>query len=235
MIEARTRRLVLCLLMSAFALGSVTRVDANQIVFANGRSIAVKDYRIAGNVITVTFPNGGEASFDASIVAEIRAAEMPDEPPAVPFETSEWRLASAFARTTDRVRPPLDARPFATLIETVALKHGVDPELVHAVVETESNYRPRAKSHVGARGLMQLMPETAKDLGLSIRDLYDPEKNLEAGVRYLKWLQARFDGNLKQTLAAYNAGPGAVRKYRGIPPYQETRQYVKKVLTNFYD
>ena len=123
----------------------------------------------------------------------------------------------------------LDARPFADLIETVSLKHGVDPDLVHAVVRAESNYRPGAKSHVGARGLMQVMPTTALEFG--IKNLYDPQSNLEAGVQYLKFLLARFD--LKRAIAAYNAGPENVRKYDGIPPFPETQKYVKKVLENF--
>lgn len=229
MVQARTRRLVLCLLMSAFALGSVTRVDAEQLVFSNGRSMSVKGYRVDGKIITVTLRSGGEASFDTALVSEIKPDEMP--------QVDETAVAAArpapAVQPNQAVHPPLDARPFAELIETVALKHGLDPELVHAVVQAESNYQPRAKSNVGARGLMQVMPKTAKDFG--IKNLYDPENNLEAGVQYLKWLMERFDGNLKKTIAAYNAGPGAVRRYRGIPPYQETRQYVQKVMKNFND
>ena len=129
------------------------------------------------------------------------------------------------------VHAPLDGRPFADLIETVALKHGIDPELVHAVVQAESNYQPRAKSRVGARGLMQVMPETARDFGIT--NLYDPQHNLEAGVQYLKFLLERFD--VKHAIAAYNAGPTAVRRAGGIPPFKETQHYVTKVLKNFYD
>jgi soluble lytic murein transglycosylase-like protein len=231
MLQARTRRLLLCLLMSAFALGSVTRVDAEQIFFANGRSMSVKDYRVDGNVITVTLHRGGEASFDKALVTAIKADEMPyaEEPTVIVV------LAPAVLQSARAAHAPLDARPFADLIETVSLKHGVDPELVHAVVQAESNYQPHAKSNVGARGLMQVMPDTAKDFG--IRDLYDPQNNLEAGVQYLKFLLARFD--VKRAIAAYNAGPANVRKYNGIPPFQETQNYVKKVysgyLTSFRD
>jgi soluble lytic murein transglycosylase-like protein len=230
MLQARTGRLLLCLLMSAFALGSVTRVDAEQIFFANGRSMSVKDYRVDGNLITVTLRGGGEASFDKSLVTAIRADEMPDEEPAVAVLPAPALLQSARA-----AHAPLDARPFADLIETVSLRHGVDPELVHALVQAESNYEPHAKSNVGARGLMQVMPNTARDFG--IRDLYDPQNNLEAGVQYLKFLLARFD--VKRAIAAYNAGPANVRKYNGIPPFEETQNYVKKVyseyLTSFRD
>jgi soluble lytic murein transglycosylase-like protein len=131
-------------------------------------------------------------------------------------------------------REPLEGRPFAELIETVSLKHGIDPALVHAVVEAESNYRPGAKSQVGARGLMQVMPATGRDLGVaSAAMLFDPQQNLEAGVKYLKWLLARFEGDLPNAIAAYNAGPAAVARYRGVPPFRETQDYVKKVLANF--
>ncbi len=225
MLQARTRRLLLCLLMSAFALGSVTRVNAEQIFFANGRSMSVKDYRVDGNVITVTLRGGGEASFDKGLVTAITADEMPDEEePAVTFV-----LAPALLQSARSAHGPLDGRPFADLIETVSLKHGVDPELVHAVVQAESNYQPLAKSMMGARGLMQVMPDTAKDFG--ILDLYDPQNNLEAGVQYLKFLLTRFD--VKRAIAAYNAGPATVRKYQGIPPFQETQNYVKKVYSEY--
>jgi soluble lytic murein transglycosylase-like protein len=217
--------------MSAFALGSVTRVDAEQIFFATGRSMSVKNYRVDGNVITVTLRGGGEASFDKALVTAIKADELPD----VEESAVTVVMAPALLQSARPAHAPLDARPFADLIETVSLKHGVDPELVHAVVQAESNYRPHAKSYMGARGLMQVMPNTARDFG--IRDLYDPQNNLEAGVQYLKFLLARFD--VKRAIAAYNAGPANVRKYNGIPPFQETQNYVQKVyseyLTSFRD
>jgi hypothetical protein len=225
MLDARTRRLGLCLLMAAFALGSVSRVSAEMILFANGRTMSVKAYRIEGDTVTVRLRNGGEATFDRALVSEIRPSEVPDE--------EEAKGPMPIVTTQINWQRPIDAKPFSELIETVALKHGLDPRLVHAVVQAESNYDPRAKSNVGARGLMQVMPSTAQDFG--IRNLYDPEKNLEAGVQYLKFLFERFPDNLSKVIAAYNAGPTAVRRYNGIPPYQETRQYVRKVLENFRD
>jgi len=217
--QARTKRIVFSLLMSAIVLGSASHLNAERIFFTNGRSMSVKDYHIAGDIITVTLRHGGQASFDTAIVARIAPDEVPDVDESV----------IAAAERTHAVYPIIDARPFAELIETVALKHGVDPDLVHAVVQAESNYRSTAKSHDGARGLMQVMPGTAAEFG--VRNLYDPQANLEAGVQYLKFLLARF--NLKQAIAAYNAGPANVRKYRGIPPFPETQNYVRKVLENF--
>src|SRR5688572_29351566 len=138
--EARTRRLVFCLLMSAFALGSVSQLNAEILFFANGRTMSVKDARIDGEIVTVTLRHGGEATFNKALIARIQPKETPVEAPAV-----------AVATTPAPAVKPLDARPFEDLIETVALKHGIDPDLVHAVVKTESNYNADARSHVGAR------------------------------------------------------------------------------------
>jgi soluble lytic murein transglycosylase-like protein len=117
--------------------------------------------------------------------------------------------------------------PFANLIAASATTHGVDVRLVHAVIEAESNYQPRARSPKGAKGLMQLMPATARQY--AVRDPYDPKANIEAGVRHLKDLLSRFDVGL--ALAAYNAGEATVRRYGGLPPYAETRSYVARILT----
>jgi hypothetical protein len=218
---------VLCVLVAAFALGSVSRVRAEHLYFVNGRSISISGYQIDGDVITVTLRSGGQATFHRSVVSAIK----PDEMPPVDEASEDSQSAPSVRRQSARaVHDPLDARPYADLIETVALRHGIDPELVHAVVLAESNYQPRAKSPVGARGLMQVMPGTARDLG--INNLYDPQNNLEAGVQYLKVLLTRFD--LARALAAYNAGPANVQKYGGIPPFAETQDYVKKVSSSYY-
>jgi hypothetical protein len=124
-----------------------------------------------------------------------------------------------------------DEIPFGELIYAKAKKYDVDPALVAAVIEQESRFKPRAKSPVGARGLMQLMPRTGRWMGA--RNLYDPEQNIDAGVKYIKYLDKRFDGDLKKIIAAYNGGEGNVKRYQGIPPFRETRQYVKKVMTNY--
>jgi len=136
-------------------------------------------------------------------------------------------------RINDTIRADFFAEevPYGELIYEKARKYDVDPALVAAVIEQESRFKPRAKSHVGARGLMQLMPRTGRWMGA--RDLYDPEQNIDAGVKYIKYLNERFNGDLKKTIAAYNGGEGNVMRYRGVPPFRETRQYVRKVLKNY--
>ncbi len=116
------------------------------------------------------------------------------------------------------------------LVEESARNHGVDPLLVHSVIKAESNYNPNAVSNKGAQGLMQLMPATARDLG--VKNPMNPKENIEGGVKFLKYLQTQFN-DPALALAAYNAGEGAVRRYNWIPPYPETQDYVVKVARNY--
>jgi soluble lytic murein transglycosylase-like protein len=121
---------------------------------------------------------------------------------------------------------------FDELIRSASDRYNVDPNLIRAIIKTESDFNINARSNKGAMGLMQLMPDTARLHNVS--DAYDPNENVEGGVRHLRMLLERYQGNLELSLAAYNAGAGAVEKHGGIPPYNETREYVRKVL-RFYD
>lgn len=117
---------------------------------------------------------------------------------------------------------------YAEEIREISDRHGLDPLLVEAVIRVESGFNPTAVSRKGAQGLMQLMPRTASSLG--VRNAFDPRQNIEGGVRHLRYLIDRYPGSPTLALAAYNAGENAVNHYRGIPPYQETQEYVRKVL-----
>ena len=120
--------------------------------------------------------------------------------------------------------------PYSDLIYRAARRHAVNPHVVAAVIEAESDFQPKAKSRAGACGLMQLLPETARRFGLMRkRDLFNPAKNIEAGVRYLGWLTERFGGDLARVVAAYNAGEGAVDRFGGVPPYEETQSYLRRI------
>lgn len=121
--------------------------------------------------------------------------------------------------------------PYAEMIRRTAERHGLDPLLIAAVVETESRFNAQAVSHRGAIGLMQVLPSTA---ALEPEALVEPSLNLEHGARYLRYLVDRYDGDLELALAAYNAGPSNVRRYGGVPPFRETRQYVERVLERYF-
>ncbi len=120
---------------------------------------------------------------------------------------------------------------FQTVIQYTAKRYQVDPNLIKAIIMTESSYNPKAVSHRGAKGLMQLMPGTAEELG--VKDCFNPENNIEGGVKYFRKLLDRFDGDIKLALAAYNAGSRNVRQYRGVPPFKATHNYIKKVNMYF--
>lgn len=121
----------------------------------------------------------------------------------------------------------LNTAAYANEIRTAATQHGVDEAIVRAIIHAESSFNPNARSRVGAQGLMQLMPPTARRFGVS--NAYDPTQNIHGGVQYLAWLLKRYNGDLTLAAAGYNAGEGAVDKYKGVPPYNETRRYVERV------
>ena len=211
----------LCLLPFAFA--SEARADI--VVFKNGRTMSVKSCLVEAETATMRLRDGGEATFPASIVARVDPDEVPypeDVPVAAVAPVASF-VPLALALVPEAV---LAARPYAGLISTVAATHKLDARLVHAVIEQESNYQARARSKKGAKGLMQLMPDTARQYG--VRNSYDPKANLEAGVRHLKDLMSRLE--LPLALAAYNAGEATIKRYGGVPPYAETQNYVRSIL-----
>jgi soluble lytic murein transglycosylase-like protein len=184
-----------------------TSARAEIAVLANGQTLKLDGHRVEDGLVVLVLKGGGEMSVPPATVQGFVPDEVLDELVVPPG--GDLRQAAALA----------------------ARRHGLDPDLVIAVVSVESGFRPQAVSPKGAQGLMQLMPRTAESLG--VVDAFDPEQNLDGGVRHLGQLLTQYDGDVERALAAYNAGEGAVRRHHGIPPYRETRAYVKKVLARY--
>jgi soluble lytic murein transglycosylase-like protein len=201
--------------------------SADILVFTTGRTMSVASSRLEEDRLVVALRGGGEASFARALIARVELDEVPyPSPPTEGVGEETVAAPGSLAAGPDTLDTVPGARPYAELIAASAATYGVDARLVHAVIEAESNYQPRARSAKGAKGLMQLMPATARQY--AVRDPYDPRTNIDAGVRHLKDLLTRFDVGL--ALAAYNAGEATVRRFGGLPPYAETRSYVSRIL-----
>lgn len=200
------------------SLGSVASARAEIVFLSSGRTLSVKGHRVDGDSIVLTLRSGGEVTCDKSLIEKIVGDEVTYP---VPDET-----AAATAEPPGSQAGLLDSTPYGEIIASMSEAHGVDPLLVRALIQVESNYKPKARSPRGAMGLMQLMPSTAREY--KVRNPFDPRANIEAGIKHLKSLIDRF--GVEIALAAYNAGEGAVQKFNGIPPYRETRNYVSRIL-----
>ncbi|AMY10238.1 Membrane-bound lytic murein transglycosylase C precursor [Luteitalea pratensis] len=215
---------------AALALGGIVlllpgRASAELVTLTTGRTLSVRSVRIDGETAVLALRGGGEVECNVTLLKTV----APDE---VPYPEPEDLTAAASVAAPARQRLTLaqmagtESRPYLPLIEAAALRHQVDPRLVHAVITVESRFQARARSRKGAMGLMQLMPATAREL--QVRNPFDPATNIDAGVRHLRQLLDRFDVQL--AVAAYNAGAGAVRRFGGVPPFRETQSYVRQVL-----
>ena len=196
------------LLLLAALLLFPAAAGADIALLSTGATMKVSAQRAEGDTVVLVLKGGGEVGVPASMLRGI----VPDE-------------------VLEEIRPTGAGPDLERLVGEAAERHSLDPALVMAVVGVESGFQAQAVSPRGAQGLMQLMPRTAREMGVA--DAFDPAANLDGGSRYLSSLVARYEGDLTRALAAYNAGMGAVARHGGVPPYAETRRYVQKVLGRY--
>jgi soluble lytic murein transglycosylase-like protein len=200
-----TDRTTALLLVLASAAGCVPAASADYAVLRSGARLHVTGYELDGERVRLSVAGG---------TVEIAASQLIDVEPEDQFPAP----------------PPVNAdfgARYANLIHASAQRHGVDEKLIAHVIAAESNFDPKAVSRKRALGLMQLLPETAARY--AVRNIFDPAQNIDAGTHYLKDLLARYSGNLRFALAAYNAGPEMVDRYGGVPPFPETQSYVRSI------
>ncbi|GMR22699.1 MAG: hypothetical protein BMS9Abin37_1067 [Acidobacteriota bacterium] len=197
------------LLLVVFVTGLVSYASADIAVMESGKILYIDRFERVDEEVTLFLTGGGEVTVPSVLVVNIVPNEIVRDQGADPTEV---RLLSHLE----------------SVIRPAAAKYGLDPNLVAAVIWAESSGDPNAVSRKGAQGLMQLMPATARELGVG--NVLDPGQNVDGGSHYLRRMLDEHDGDLSLALAAYNAGPDAVRKYGGVPPYRETRDYVGRVM-----
>jgi hypothetical protein len=192
------------------------------VIMRSGHVVKVDSFEIIGGQVHLELPAGG--SMQLSLLQVDRVIE--DEIVSDIKTAGDPRLESVL-KDFDTIPDT----PYGEMIYQAGLRHSVSPRLVAAVVKVESDYRADAVSPKGAAGLLQLMPATGSRFGLTMDQLLDPGLNLDAGVRYLKWLTNHFSGELPLILAGYNAGEASVKRFSGVPPYRETREYIRRVYS----
>jgi len=201
-------RLMAAILGIAATFATAPPARAEYFVLRSGQRLSVTGYQLVGETYKLQLQGGS---------AEIAAAEVVAIEPEEIFTSSPASAASH--------------SPYSELIRAAAARYAVDADLVTSVIAAESNFDPKAVSRKNARGLMQLLPDTAKRFG--VRNVFDPKENIEAGTHYLSQLLQRYDNDLALALAAYNAGPDRVRQYGRVPPYRETVVYVKRIQREY--
>jgi len=208
---------------------AASSASASIALFSDGRNMKIEAYAVEEDTIHLTIAGGGKLSLPLTRIErivddEVAAPEVIEEVKKLVeeggvFPRRSWRFAEA--------SKPLFKSKYNDLIVEAARHFDVDAALVSAVIKAESDFNPRIVSDKGARGLMQLMPATAKRFGVT--NSFDPAENIYAGTRYLRWLLKTFDDNADLAVAAYNAGEGNVWKYNGVPPFRETMNYINRI------
>src|SRR5215468_2380804 len=187
---------------------TVSSARAEYVVLKSGQRLVVTGYQLVGDTYKLTL-NGGSAEIPASEVVAIEPEEVFRSQP----------------------KPAFPDIPYGNFVAAAAKHHSVDADLIISVITAESKFNPKAISRKNARGLMQLLPETATRLGVT--NIFDPEENIEAGTKYLRELLDRYNNDLTLALAAYNAGPQRVELYKSVPPFRETLSYVRRVQQTY--
>jgi len=195
--------------VAALTLGICSQAArAEYVVLKSGQRLVVTGYQLVGGTYKLQL-SGGSAEVPAAQIVAIEPEEIFHSTP----------------------KPALTDIPYGAFISSAAEHHGVDADLIVSVITAESKFNPKAISRKNARGLMQLLPETAARLG--VKNIFDPQENIEAGTKYLRELLDRYDNNLILTLAAYNAGPQRIDQFKTVPPYRETISYVRRVQKTY--
>ncbi|HZW94373.1 MAG TPA: lytic transglycosylase domain-containing protein [Candidatus Eremiobacteraceae bacterium] len=220
-------------LITLFAMTAIPCPAADSAVLRNGFSIRHERRQVIGTV-TRLYVGKDDSSFVDIPTAEIDHFEaLADEPAShLRFQTASVQAASVQAASVQAASDSLNHQvDLNQVVETASGTYRLDPDLVNSVIHAESGFNVRAVSPKGAQGLMQLMPQTASELG--VQNAFDPRANVEGGTRYLRELLERYDFDLIKALAAYNAGPERVEQYGGVPPYYETKAYVARIVREF--
>ena len=226
MLDSNKLRFVVGLLLLAIPASAT-----DLAILHNGFSVRHERRENLG-AITRLYLSAGNSSYIDIKTDQIERFEKDMASPVTPVASAP-SAAAALATAPQGIAAAAPAKPqnLNDVINTISDRHHLDPDLISSVIHAESGFNPRAVSPKGARGLMQLMPQTASKLGVS--NSFDPGANVEGGTRYLSELLERYNFDLIKALAAYNAGPGRVEQYRGVPPYYETRAYVAKIVRDF--
>jgi len=230
-VETILKMALLALAFASLTVSATARAAdqvAERVQLANGFSMQCNHHALVNGKFRI-YPHADETEFldlDAATVTAVTSVELsPVAPGAVPTSVSEPE------RATDRIIDRLTPAELHQMLTSAGSQHNLDADLLASVVQAESNGNARAVSRAGAAGLMQLMPQTARQLGVS--NTFAPDQNIHGGAAYLDQMLTRYHDNLALALAAYNAGPEAVDRYHGIPPYRETQLYVARVIHLF--
>ena len=224
MLRMKAKSLILPAVPFVALLAAAAPASAEIAFLSSGRTLSIKAHRVDGDNVVLTLRSGGEVTCNRDLITKIEPDEVPYVDPDAP-KAAEPTTAPA----SEQDDPSLNETPYGEIIAAASETYGVNPMLVRALIEVESRFRPTARSRKGAMGLMQLMPSTAREY--NVRNPFEPKANIEAGIKHLKTLIDRFGSSIELGLAAYNAGPGAVEKFNGVPPYRETRNYVSRILS----